>query len=173
MASINGSNRIGTWSLALALFGAGCAPDTYAEISGSVEGISIKPLTYYWGGPFLLFTSTEDDCMDVAWIQRGPTFASGDEAPVDYDLISLLFTFEGDAVCEGNYSVADDSVVDARVLSVQNGVLNVYKATSGELIVDEFNKDEHALGQFELGFDNGDLKGDFQIEYCNNMKVKT
>ena len=151
--------------------GTACGNGTYANISGTVEGIKIAPTAFFYGGPFLVFTSRESDCMDMAWVKRGSSFESGGEPPTDYDMKSLLFSYANDEVVAENINVEGESLVDARVLVVTGGAMAVYRAESGYIDVTEFSKKGHAIGEFDLAFENGSLSGDFEVEDCNNLKA--
>ncbi len=148
-----------------------CSGGTYADITGSVEGVKINPNAYFFGGPFIVFTDYEADCLDMAWVRRGSSFSSGGEPPTDYNMNTLLFTYSEDSVVEANVSVEGESLVTAHVLKVSSGALTVYDAIGGFIDVTEFNKKGHAVGEFELSFENGSLNGSFQVEECNNLKA--
>ena len=151
---------------------AACGSGTFTEITGTVAGVKLNPTTYYWGGPFLVFTNLEQDCKDMAWVERGPFFENGGEAPVSDDMVALLFTFEDTDVTGGtNVSLKGESAVDARLLVVESDALTVYKAKEGEFIVDEAEEGDHALGSFALSFDDGTLTGDYEVEWCTNLKT--
>ena len=150
----------------------GCSGSPYAEVSGQVGDFKLSPLTTYWGGPFMILVDEPLDCMDMAWVKRGTNFRDGDEAPLDDDIVALLFTYEADEVVAQNTSLEGDAPVDARLLVTRDGGLAVYKATSGELDVSEITKKDDVVGSFDIGFDDGNLSGDFQLEWCNNLKTK-
>ena len=149
----------------------GCGGGTYAEISGSVEGININPTAYFYGGPFLVFTSRESECEDMAWVKRGSSFESGGEPPTDYDMKSLLFTYGNDEVVAENVNLEGESLIDARVLVVTGGAMAVYRSDGGYIEVTEFTKKGHVVGDFDITFENGSLTGDFEVEDCNNLKA--
>jgi hypothetical protein len=150
----------------------GCGASPFAEVSGEVGDYSLVPQTMFWGGPFVVFVDQPLDCMDMAWVKRGTNFRDGDEAPLDENIVALLFTYESEEVVVQNTSLDGDAPVDARVLVTRDGALAVYKATSGELDVSEFTSKDHAMGSFDLGFDDGNLSGDFQVEWCRNLKTR-
>ena len=158
---------------ALAALLAACGPSPYADISGTVAGSSFSANTYFWGGPYLVFVDKPQECIDLYWIRRGGTFQTGDEPPVDTDQRVLLFTYDESEVATGDYSLEGDAPVDGRLLDISGGAMTVYKATTGDLRVDEITKKDHAIGSFELGFDDGSLSGDFEIAWCNNLKART
>ena len=152
----------------------GCGANPFAEVSGEVSGYTLAPQTMFWGGPFIVFVDQPLDCMDMAWVKRGTNFRDGDAAPenLDEDIVGLLFTYESEEVVVQNTSLDGDAPVDARLLVTRDGALAVYKATSGELDLTEFTSKEHALGSFSLGFDEGDLSGEFDVEWCRNLKSR-
>ena len=150
----------------------GCSGAPYAEVNGSVDGYSLGPQTTYWGGPFLIMVNEPLECMDMSWVKRGTNFRDGDEAPLDDDIVALLFTYESDEVVVQNTSMEGDAPVDARVLVTRSGALAVYKADAGVLDVTEFNNNDDVLGSFDIGFDEDNINGDFQLEWCNNLKTR-
>lgn len=152
-------------------FGSACGGSTYAEITGTVEGIKINPTAYFYGGPFLVFTSRESECEDMAWVKRGSSFESGGEPPTDYDMKTLLFTYGNDEVVAENVNLEGQSLVDGRVLVVTGGAMAVYRADGGYIEVTEFSKKGNAMGDFDITFENGSLTGDFEVEDCNNLKA--
>ena len=156
----------------IALCGLGCTDAPYAEVSGSVGGYALSPMTTYWGGPFLIMANEPLDCMDMAWVKRGTNFRDGDESPLDEDIVALLFTYESDEVVVQNTSMEGDAPVDARVLVTRSGALAVYKADAGELDVSEITKNDDVIGSFDLGFDDDSLSGEFLLEWCNNLKTR-
>ena len=46
------------------LIASGCSGAPYADVSGEVDGFTLGPLTYYWGGPFLIIADEALDCME-------------------------------------------------------------------------------------------------------------
>jgi hypothetical protein len=151
-------------------FLAGCGIETYAELTGSVEGHSFTPVAAYWGGPFLVLTNEELACMDMSWVNR--TYVSGDEAPINKDLEAMQFTFnESDAVA-GTYSVEGYAPVYGHFISINDGALDIWRAKTGSLVVDEITKQDVLIGTFNVGFDDGAMTGEFALEWCNNLKSK-
>jgi hypothetical protein len=156
---------------AVALSAAGCGNGSFAEINGSVEGIKINANSFFYGGPFIVFSDHPSECLDMSWVRRGSSFATGGEPPTDFDQNALLFTYAGDTVEEGNVSVEGGTVVTAHVVKVSGGALTVYEPVGGFIDVTEFTKQGNVVGNFELTFDNGDLSGNFEVEECNNLKA--
>lgn len=158
--------------LLLAAFAMACGTDPYADISGSVAGSKFSPQAFFWGGPFIVFTDKAYECMDMYWVKRGPNYETGGEVPVEEDLTALLFTYEDPEVVTGDLSLEGDAPVDARMLVVKNGALTVYRGETGNLDVTEIGEEEDAVGSFNVGFDEGELTGDFQVEWCTNVTSK-
>ena len=163
--------RILLTSLVLTI-GSGCGGEPYAEVSGSVDGYSLEPQTLYWGGPFLVMANESLDCMDMSWVKRGTNFRDGDEAPLDENIVALLFTYESDEVVAQNTSLEGDAPVDARLLVARDGALAVYKADAGELNVTEFTKQDDVIGTFVVDIEDEGFSGEFQLEWCNNLKTR-
>lgn len=162
---------------AFALLAAACGPGTYADIQGTVAGSGFTPEAYYWGGPYLVFTTSSAACEDMAWVKRGPTYETGmseDEGapPLDTDMTVLLFTYSETDVSKGNVSLDLPSPVDARLLVVDGGAVTVHKGSTGALVIDEIEKEGNALGTLDVGFDDGSLSGDFEVEWCTNLRAK-
>lgn len=157
--------------LAAALSITGCGDGTYADITGTVEGLKLNAASFYHGGPFVVFTTRESECIDMSWVRRGSSFVTGGEAPVDYDMTSLLFTYANDEVVDENVSVEGESLVDARLVVVSGGALTVYQGTGGFIDVTEFTKQDNAVGEFDVSFDNGGYTGSFEVPWCNNLKA--
>ena len=150
---------------------AACGSDSFATVKGEIDGEAFRPTLFYWGGPYIVFSTQDGDCMDAAWVRRGPAFQTDDEAPVDTDMTAVLFTYDAEEVAAGDFSVEGDAPIDARVIRATDGVITVFRATAGGLVVDPIDEAEApATGSFELIFDEGTLSGDFEVEWCNNMK---
>lgn len=158
------------------LLAIGCGSPPYAEINGEVAGYTLKAQTVFWGGPFLVMVDQPMDCMDMAWVKRGTNFRDGDEAPLDDDIVALLFTYESDEVVAQNTNLEGDAPVDSRLLITRDGALAVYRATAGELDVQDFSDNDDVFGDFSVVFNTDDeeasLTGDFQLAWCNNLKTR-
>ena len=150
----------------------GCGGGNTAEITGSVDGLSIKPNTMYWGGPFVFFISRELDCDELAWVTK--VYDEGDEPPTDYDFTALQITYNESDVVTGTYDLSGQAPVKAEVLDVTGGALTVDKATEGTLIIDEVTNEKDAIGEFNFTFDeDGSLSGTFNVTWCTNLKSRT
>lgn len=159
-------------ALLVAVFSSGCGSKAFADISGSVDGIKLSAEASFWGGPFVVFTDKPFECMDMYWVKRGQNFETGVEAPVTEDMVALLFTYEASAVEAGDVVLGGTSPVDARLLVVKNEALTVYRADDGNIDVTEVSEDDGAIGSFTTVFDEGSLEGDFQVDWCTNLKSK-
>lgn len=156
---------------AVPALGSGCGSEPFADISGSVDGVSLKAANFYWGGPFMVFTNLEGECADVSWVDLGPRFSTGGEPPVADDLVALLFTYNDSDVVEGDNSVAGNAPVDARLIVIEDAAMTVTLAEEGSIDITALDKEEgNAAGTFGLTFENGSLDGDFDVEWCNNLK---
>lgn len=163
--------RLGWLTFALASALTGCGAKSFATINGSVDGVKLKAANFYWGGPFVVFTNLEGECSDVSWVDLGPRFSTGAEPPVADDLVALLFTYNDSDVVAGDNSVAGNAPVDARLIVIDDGAMTVTLADEGTIDVTDIDKDEgNAVGTFGLTFENGSLDGEFDVEWCNNLK---
>lgn len=163
------SLALATVGLGTALLG-GCGPKIVADISGLVDGSSFVVASAYWGGPFLVFFDLQVECMDAWWVSRN--YADGDEPPVDYPLLMVQFTFNESDVTAGNYNVAGQAPVDAVALRLADSTTQVWDARDGSLVIDSVGDQEPASGNFHIYFDNGEVEGNFEVDYCNNLKSK-
>jgi hypothetical protein len=147
----------------------------FIEVSGNVDGHSLKPESAYWGGPFLAIVNAETECMDMAWVvdEYSDDQASDNELDTDQSFNALQFTYEDKTVKDGKVSISyNDSPVLAWFLVVEDGDATAYRATTGFIDV-EIDKKDRAKGDFDIDFgDDGSLKGDFLIENCSNLKKR-
>ncbi len=136
-------------------------------IDGSVEGYSIGEVgSAYFGGPFLLFTDVELDCMGASWVDR---YYETESTPTDVDLVGLQITFEGDSVAAGNYSLGGDAPLRADLIVIADDDFETYRARDGSVVVDEPGVDE-ITGSLDLQFSgNGSLTADWSVERCVNV----
>ncbi|MEC7948063.1 MAG: hypothetical protein VX265_10890 [Myxococcota bacterium] len=148
----------------------GCGGGGELAVAGSVGGEKFNAKTAFFGGPFIAFTTAEEECMDFAWVKK--SIDEGDEVPVDRNVTSLLLTFDESDVTTGNHSVEGDAPVDARFVGVQGDVLTVHRAREGFLEVTELEDGDHAIGTVSLTFEDGSIAGDFDIDWCANLSSK-
>jgi hypothetical protein len=164
------TTRLALATSALLLAGPGCGSKASATVEGAVAGTRFTASNFWWGGPYIVLTDVEGECKDVAWAEPGPTFASGDEAPVEGDLNAVLITFLDTDVVKGDYAVGQVAPVDVRFISVNDGEMDVYIAQEGSLKVDAVEDEGNAAGSVAVSFEDGSIEGDFDIEWCNNLK---
>lgn len=151
---------------------AGCAGEGTAEITGSVDGLSITPTTLFWGGPFVTFVSRDLDCDELAWVSK--VYEEGEEPPTDFDFTMLQISYSESDVVTGTYDLSGQAPVKAEVVNVTGAALTVFKASEGTLIIDEVVGEEDAVGSFAFTFDDyGTLTGDFSVPWCTNLKSRT
>ncbi len=139
----------------------------WSEIEGTMGGEDLVGAeTVMFGGPFIVIMDKSRDCLDMAWATRHYTDG---EPPASYDFVALQFAFEDPEVGEGRFSLAGDAPVVSKFL-VQEGLAFSYEnARDGTLVIDSVNS-SWASGTFDVTFDQGELDGSFQAEYCANLK---
>ena len=150
----------------------GCGSDGTAEITGSVDGLSITPTTMYWGGPFVIFIGRELSCEEFAWVTK--VYDEGDEPPTEFDFTALQITYNESDVVTGTYDLSGQAPVKAEVINVTGGAMTVFKASEGTLGVDEVVSEGDSVGDFAFTFDDyGTLSGSFSVPWCTNLKSRT
>lgn len=150
---------------------AGCGTNMEATITGQVDGLSINTVTAYWGGPFIVFTNREMSCEDFAWVQK--TTLDGDEPLTDYDVTALQITFNDTEVVTGTYDLSGQAPVKAEVIDITNSAMAVYKASAGNLLIEDLEEEGDAVGSFSFTYEEGGvLTGDFVLPWCNNLKSR-
>jgi len=147
-----------------------CGSDPFSNVGGTVDGHTVSSQSFYWGGPFLVMTDVAQTCKDMYWVQQGSWYIDGDEAPTDTDLVALQFSFNESDLTAGTYSVEGQAPVYAHVIVTNNSTMTVYRADSGTLTIDEITDNDRVLGSVNLMFDEEAVTGDFDVEWCNNIK---
>ena len=51
---------------------AACGTDTFATVKGELDGEAFRPTLFYWGGPYIVFSTQDGDCMDALPQSRAP-----------------------------------------------------------------------------------------------------
>ena len=159
--------------LITALLSLGCKKN-FANVSGTVNGEGLDAQSFFWGGPFLVITDSEIDCMDMAWVNEEYEDTASDNGVASEDKFTALqFTYESKEVQKGKVSISmQASAARAWFLLIEDEVADATQATGGFIEVD-FDKKDRAKGKFDLDFgDEGSLKGDFRIEECSNLKKR-
>jgi hypothetical protein len=159
----------------LAMLATGCSPDFEARIAGAVDGLSVTPVTAYWGGPFIVFTGDDLDCEDFSFISKFNE--DGDEPLVDFDIRLLQISYNDSDVVAGSYDFSGESPVIAEVIDISGGAMSVYRATEGSLVVEGAEGEDLASGEFAISFEENDedlgaLTGDFTLPWCTNLKSR-
>lgn len=159
----------------LAALATGCSPTFEARIAGAVDGLSVNPVTAYWGGPFIVFTGDELDCDEFSFITKFNE--DGDEPLVDFDIRVLQITYNDSNVVAGSYDFSGESPVTAEVIDISGGAMSVYRATEGSLVVEGAEPEGQISGDFGVAFeengeDQGALTGDFTLPWCTNLKSR-
>ncbi len=153
----------------LVAFLGGCAGGSSATVEGTAMGISLGDARYvYYGGPFLVISAKEVDCMDVDWVRR--SYPEG-TVPTEDDRELLQFAFATSDVTEGQKSVGLGASVTSTILSISGGALTQSRATAGTLTVATMEEETLATGSFSgLTFEDGTLSGEYEAEWCVNLK---
>jgi len=160
--------RLTTLSLLLSTISLSACGGAGSVIEGSVagEGLS-EPLTAFWGGRYIIFADAELECIDLAWVHHS---YSDSAPPTDLTLNALQFTFSrGDDVFEGNFSVEGQAEVNGRFMLTGPNGYDEYRARSGFLNISEVSGHSNAVGTFDLEFEEGNMSGEFDIEWCINL----
>jgi hypothetical protein len=159
-------NRVPVLLLSL-LTACGGVPAT--EFSGSVAGLDLGTAgTAYFGGPFLIFTDVELECMEAAWVTR--YYDPQDPPPTDIDLVGLQITFNDDDVFTGRFDLGGVASLNARFIQIEGDTFEIWNAREGTLTVDELEEEEYASGTIDLDFgDDGALTADWATQWCVNV----
>ncbi len=152
---------------ALLLLAVGCG-GSYAIVDGEVAGKGLTDInTVMYGGPFIIITDASLECLDVAFVTRH--YSQG-EAVTDFDFKMLQFAFSDPDVSTGVYNLAGESSVPPKYLVPSDGAFAKYRGREGNLEVDALEEDKFALGIFNVTFDEGGLSGEYEAEWCRNLK---
>ncbi len=152
---------------ALLLLAAGCG-GSYAIVDGEVGGKGLTDVnTVMFGGPFIIISDADLECLEVAFVTRH--YSQG-EAVTDFDFKLLQFAFSDPDVSTGVYNLAGEASVTAKYLAQSDGAFAEYRGREGILEVDQLEDDKFALGIFDVSFDEGELSGQYEAEWCRNLK---
>ena len=143
------------------------------SVSGKVSGEGLSAASAYWGGPYIVITDAQFDCIDMPWVLEDYDDDDVNEVSTEDSFKALQFTYESSKVESGKLSISSrESPAFAWFLQVQDGEASANQATSGTIEL-EIDKKDWAEGNFELTFgDDGTLSGDFVIENCTNLKQR-
>lgn len=143
----------------------------HAEVEGTTLGVEFGETgSVFFGGPFVVISNLDTDCMGVAWVERN--YQEG-QAPVDGDAQVLQFAWsaEGDGIVEGTSTIDVGASVSAAAVIVTDGVISFDHASGGVMTIDTYEAEKEATGSFEgVTFDDGGiLSGTFTAEWCRNL----
>jgi hypothetical protein len=151
----------------VSLLALGCG-GSWATVEGEVAGRSFGDInTVMFGGPFLIIADVDLECIDVAWVTRH--YNQG-EAVTDYDFQLLQFAFSDPYVYEGVFNLAGEASVNSKFIMQADEAFAEYRGREGNLQIDRLETDSLAVGLFDVGFDEGQLSGEFEAEWCRNLK---
>ena len=148
----------------------GCSSYT-AAVSGSASGLSIGTTSYvFFGGPFVVITPDEVDCMDLAWVR--PSYQEG-SLPTDQDMDILQFSYTSGQLSTGQKSIGLGASVTSTIVHISGESLEQARATGGVINVDSIEEETTAIGSFEgVTYDDGTLDGTFEAQWCINLKER-
>ncbi len=140
-----------------------------ATVSGAAGGVTFGETDHaYFGGPYLVISPDELDCLDLAWVQR--SYEDG-IAPTEGDARLLQFAFATDTVTEGRVGIGIAAAASATVVNVTGGTATFTRAEGGFLDIDAVETETEATGSFEgLAFEDGTLSGSFTATWCRNLR---
>ncbi len=135
------------------------------NIGGTLNGAEWKPRVGYWGGPFLVFSEDDIDCIDLWWVSKD----YDDTNPWDRSFDVLQVTFEDSEVVKGSFEMSGTAPVWAGLISGDGEDLAVDEARSGQVIIDGFTSGQKVKGSLSLEMVAGSVTGDFKIQDCANL----
>lgn len=142
-----------------------CGGSYHGNLSGNFDGVEFDPSVGYFGGPFIVFSNDELDCLDVYWVSKN----YDEENPWDRDFSLLQITFEDSDVVEGTFEVSGVAPVGAAYLTGEGDALTVAEASSGQVIIDKISGRDKLSGSLNLSTVSGSASGDFTVESCANL----
>lgn len=148
----------------------GCG-GSFAEISGSVDGLKTSGVSAFWGGPFMVFINTEMECDELSWVDDKYSLDS-DELRTDKTFNALQFTYASAEVQDGKLSIAaNNSPATGWFIASQRGEADTYRSTTGN--IDTTLENDRLSGTFEVTFgESGSFDGEFEVEKCDNLKPR-
>jgi hypothetical protein len=146
--------------------------ETTVEVSGKVDGEGLKAASAYWGGPYLVITDAQLECVDMPWVREAYDDAESNDVSTDERFKALQFTYESSEIEESKLSIRSrDAPALAWFLQISDGEADATQATSGT--IDLTMDGDWVEGTFELTFgDSGSLDGEFVVEKCTNLKKR-
>lgn len=145
--------------------GLGACGSYSGNLDGTLGGTEFKPKVGFWGGPFIVFSNQDIDCLDLWFVAKD----YDDENPSDMSFTLLQVTFQDSAVVPGEFEVSGASPVDAYYLTGSADGLQVDEALSGNISVDDFSGSAPVSGTLALELVSGSVSGDFKVQHCANL----
>lgn len=141
---------------------------SWAETEGAIGGHDFGDVqTVLHGQPFIVLFDREISCEEAWWVSKGYTDGQSPDDSIDY--VGLQFAFDGDNSEVGTFSVAGDSQVSSFGLVNISGVFERFYGRDGTLTVTDVSE-KSIVGSFEVGFTDSGVIGEFESEYCRNLK---
>ncbi len=140
------------------------------ELEGTVNGKKGYGGAAHWGGPHVLFTSSNISCQEVDWVQGN----YGGKDSVDMETAdsfdALQITFRNTDVVEGETPImASAPPANAWFIESDAGPAALTRASTGSIDV-EFDGD-WLIGDIDIDFGAaGSISGSFEIQSCVNLK---
>lgn len=135
------------------------------DLSGNLNGAEWKPRVGYWGGPFLVFSEDDIECIDLWWVSKD----YDDTNPWDRSFEILQVTFEDSDVVKGTFEMSGTAPVWAGLITGDDEALTVDEARSGQVIIDGFTSGQKVKGSLTLEMVAGSVTGDFKVQDCANL----
>lgn len=154
------------WLLVAALL-TGCG-GVGGNLSGTIDSTEFSPVAGFWGGPFVVFSNQDIDCMDLWWVARK---YDQDTVPWDQAFDLLQVSFNESDVVEGTFDVSGVSPVSAARLVGDGDSFDINEASSGLLTIDSMKVGGKVKGNLELSLAGGSIAGTFAVPHCVNLVV--
>lgn len=138
-------------------------------MTGSAGGVSFGDTAYvYWGARYVIISAIEVECTGLPWVEQN---YDAESSPTDVDTSILQFTFAGELIETGKFTIAQGAQVQATVVNIEGGLFKETNAVSGTFDLDSVEEEGLATGAFEaVAFDDGTLDGSFTAIWCRNLK---
>ena len=122
----------------------GCASAT-ANVTGTANGIAFgETAPVSWGARFVIISAVELECSELAWVEQNYDTTGG--APTEFDTSLLQFTFAGELIETGTFSIAQGAQVQATVVNIDAGAFHESNATAGTLDLESVEDEGFAEG---------------------------
>lgn len=141
-----------------------------ASVTGTANGIAFGESTsVYWGARYVVVSAVELECDELAWVEQNYDATAG--APSEFDTSLLQFTFAGELIETGTFSIAQGAQVQATIVNIDGGAYAESNATAGTFDLESVADEGFAEGTFEgVTFEDGVLDGSFTAAWCRTLK---